>query len=466
MKPATSPQRERSPRGSLPYYKAKTDAEIIAAVEAAEGPEIAAEFARGLIGSREALEKLPPSDTTRFRVQSAAEFCGIQEKEVTKPQPAGTLRVVDSERPAPARDPFITADTSAWRVQEPEEFAKGPALSWLVKGVLPQAAVAVIYGAWGSGKSFLAYSIAAAITRGSPTWFGHRVTKGNAVIICAEGQTGFRMRQKAYRVANECKLSELPGIIPASPNLLDKKAQAGVLAELEAYAARKGSLALVIVDTKSAVTPGANENAHETASALVEWCKVVRTATGATVCLIDHTGAVATDRTRGHTSLTGAADAQIRVERPNDKAEYRTWTTQKLKDGSDGEEQGFQLKSVSLEPDADGEEQNSCIVEPAERPAIVRSEGKLQGMYQPSVMKALKVLCAGGEPVDRAELISEALKDIDYDADDLEAVRQARKNLSDAITKLCLKGHTFKHPDKRISLSSAVRGINEGFDSK
>lgn len=47
-----------------------------------------------------------------------------------------------------------------------DDFSEGPAPEWIVRGVLPRAELAVIYGASGSGKSFFALDLAAAVARG------------------------------------------------------------------------------------------------------------------------------------------------------------------------------------------------------------------------------------------------------------------------------------------------------------
>jgi len=53
---------------------------------------------------------------------------------------------------------------------------QAPGVEWLVKGLLPSQGLAAIYGASGSGKTFLAINIALAIA-GDEEWFGHRVVK-------------------------------------------------------------------------------------------------------------------------------------------------------------------------------------------------------------------------------------------------------------------------------------------------
>ena len=79
--------------------------------------------------------------------------------------------------------------------------------------------------------------------------------------------------------------------------------------------------------------------------------------------IIHHCG-INGERPRGHTSLTGACDAQIAVKRD---AEGRiVATVEHMKDGVEGDTIHSRLVVVEVGTDEDGEAITSCIVEPAE----------------------------------------------------------------------------------------------------
>jgi hypothetical protein len=69
-------------------------------------------------------------------------------------------------------------------------------------------------------------------------------------------------------------------------------------------------------------------------------------------------------RPRGHTSLTGAADAQLAVSR--DGADNIVVTVEWMKDGPEGDIITSRLEQVDLGKDADDETVNSCVIVPAE----------------------------------------------------------------------------------------------------
>jgi hypothetical protein len=70
-------------------------------------------------------------------------------------------------------------------------------------------------------------------------------------------------------------------------------------------------------------------------------------------------------RPRGHTSLTGAADAQIAISRGGPTSDIVA-TVEWMKDGAEGDTITSRLKSIDLGHDADGEPITSCVVLPAE----------------------------------------------------------------------------------------------------
>ena len=111
----------------------------------------------------------------------------------------------------------------------------------------------------------------------------------------------------------------------------------------------------------------------------------MRQAFGCAVIIIHHCGVDAT-RPHGHTSLTGAADAQIAVKRDTKgiiKAKLE-W----LKDGEEGSEIYSRLERVEVGTDADGDPITSCVVVEADAPKA-NQEKRVTG--QAKVM--LDLLC-------------------------------------------------------------------------
>lgn len=75
-----------------------------------------------------------------------------------------------------------------------------PPQQWLVKHIIPDSGVGVIYGDSGTYKSFLTLDLLAHIGNGAG-WFGHRVRPAPTVYIPFEGQGGVPKRVQAWRLA-------------------------------------------------------------------------------------------------------------------------------------------------------------------------------------------------------------------------------------------------------------------------
>lgn len=240
------------------------------------------------------------------------------------------------------------------------QFASGKHPGWIIKNVLPQAELVVVYGASGSGKSFVVLDMAAAIARGIP-WRGHRVKQGKVVYIAAEGAGGFRKRMIAYAARQGISLDEIElFVVPDAPNMLLKD---DALELAKRIRERCGHVSVLVVDTFAQVTPGGNENAGEDMGKALAHCKGLHRALGCVVVLVHHSGKDASKGARGWSGLRAASDAEFEVLRlPNG----RMLRTSKQKDGGDDMAWGFDLDIVDIGVDEDGDAVTSCVIKEVE----------------------------------------------------------------------------------------------------
>lgn len=239
-------------------------------------------------------------------------------------------------------------------------FTQGASASWIIKDIVPQADLAVVFGESGSGKSFFTLDLACCIARGIP--FRNKKTARSAVAyIAAEGSNGFRNRLKAYAQHHEINLTDLPlTVLAATPNFMRRDNVEAVQAALLVLPERPS---IIIVDTFAQVTPGANENSGEDVGRALGHCRQLRAATGSMIVLIHHSGKDQTKGARGWSGLRAAADAEIEITR-DPHSPQRVATVTKLKDGLDNTEYGFKLDVVNLGTDSDGDPITSCVVVP------------------------------------------------------------------------------------------------------
>lgn len=234
---------------------------------------------------------------------------------------------------------------------------------WLVEDLIFQGDSGLIFGASGSGKSFLAVDMGLSIARGIP-FMGKATNQGAVLYQAGEGGKGLVKRLRAYRQARSVA-GDVPFILlPARVDLFSSDGDAeAFIEECLAWKVRHPDLAAVFIDTLSTASPGANENASEDMSRLLAFGEAVQRRVGISVIWVHHKNA-AGDRERGHTSLRANVDTALEVNRDDD--DNRTLKVVKIKDGEDGEKIGFELQSVTIGTYDSGKPMTSCVVRPAE----------------------------------------------------------------------------------------------------
>lgn len=236
------------------------------------------------------------------------------------------------------------------------EFYSKPGPTWLVKDVLPAVGASVVYGASGSGKSFLAIDIGFAVARGED-WRGKAVKQGPVLYVAAEGASGLRRRLRAYVQEHELDGAAVPmKVMPGAPDLTDRKAAL----EVVELARAAGPFALIVVDTLARAAVGADENSATEMGVVIDHAIAIGRATGAAVLLVHHSGKDGSKGARGSSAIKAALEAEIEVVRAD---RDRSATVTKMRDGEDGASFGFRLRTVALGKDEEGEPVTSCVVE-------------------------------------------------------------------------------------------------------
>jgi hypothetical protein len=129
---------------------------------------------------------------------------------------------------------------------------------------------------------------------------------------------------------------------------------------------------VVVLDTLNR-SIGGSENDPSDMGQYVRAADLIREAFNCAVIVIHHCGVEGT-RPRGHTSLTGAADAQIAVKR--DDAGNIMATVEFMKDGPPGDTIVSSLEQLIVGTDDDGDAITSCVIRPAE-PSASRAKAKV-----------------------------------------------------------------------------------------
>ena len=261
---------------------------------------------------------------------------------------------------------------------------------YLVKGLIPRQGLCVIWGPPKCGKSFWVFDLAMHIALGWQ-YRGRRVQSGAVVYGAFEGSHGFGARIEAFR---QKFLADAGG--EPIPFFLEPLTLNLVREHQPLIAAIRTGLghvdpAAVVLDTLNRSLEG-SESSDEDMTAYIRAADAIREAFGCAVIIVHHCGIDGT-RPRGHTSLTGAVDAQLAVKRNGDgdidvKVEW-------MKDGPEGDQIASKLETLEVGLDEDGEEITSCCIVPAEPSPKSVSTSKLTPNQQ-TMFSILHDAGAGG----------------------------------------------------------------------
>lgn len=220
--------------------------------------------------------------------------------------------------------------------------------------------------------------MALAIARGE-FWYGKRVHACPVIYVTLEGEAGLQNRLKAWVKHWGLELPANFFAIVQPLNLLEPSDVSDLIAVLP-----KGCV--VFIDTLNRAAPGADENSSVDMGKIIAALKQIVDGADALVIPIHHTGKDQSKGLRGHSSLYAALDGAIEVERT---ASGRSFRAAKVKDGDDGEKNGFRLDVVALGFDEDGDAVTSCVVVPEE---VIFKRPEPQGKGQRAVLGALRAI--------------------------------------------------------------------------
>lgn len=240
------------------------------------------------------------------------------------------------------------------------ELAALPPIAWAVRNVLPRSGVAAVYGAPGSGKTFLALDLAAALAEGLDLWFGRAVRRAPVVYIALEGGSGLAARCKARELHSGRPLPEDLYFVVRQDFNFDRPADVeDLLAAVSEKLAGVADPPVIVIDTLARAAVGLEENSSTDMGKVVDAAYRIANATGGLVLLIHHPGKNADGGLRGSSTLLGAMDAVLKVEvTPSGPR----WVLEKSKDGPLGEQGSFHLVQVEVGEDDQGDAVTSAVV--------------------------------------------------------------------------------------------------------
>jgi hypothetical protein len=265
-------------------------------------------------------------------------------------------------------DPFLT-HTNEPKEDQPNsrkkllveswDSIKDEPVEWLVDSIIPKRSFVALYAPPASYKSFISLDLAEAIATGRD-WMGYRIPKKGAVLyICGEGHGGMGARVKACKIQNKSPDGANLYIIRAQLNLRSSPEDFAELLDAinDLIAEIDEPLEIIILDTLMRMSGGGfNENSSEDMGAFITQAGKLQEIFECALMVIHHSGKDVTKGLRGHSSLLGAVDTELEIQRQDSVINSADTSVignailkvSKQKDGADSIEVGIEVVLVEI----------------------------------------------------------------------------------------------------------------------
>lgn len=266
---------------------------------------------------------------------------------------------------------FLTKRLTAYHTSQLDWKSTGKPL---VKGLIDQHSLTVMYGQSNVGKSFVALDIATHIAMGKD-WGNYKIPQKKAVLYVfaeAGGSAGKRIKavRKRLNIPKNASPKDFPFFaITMGINLLEKPTNNrddvnDIIILCKKFTEETGyEVGLVVVDTLSTTFAGGNENSSEDMGAFITNCKQVQEKANTAVLIVHHAGKDQAAGARGHSSLRAATDTELEIKSEKQGNRYlRELIVKKQRDGETGTKIKFGLNVIELGVDDENDPITSCNV--------------------------------------------------------------------------------------------------------
>jgi hypothetical protein len=190
--------------------------------------------------------------------------------------------VADAESDSDAASkfaPMLLSRTALKELPDPEP---------LIDNTLDRGTVALLYGKWGTFKSFIAIDLAASVATGR-AWQGRTTEKGRVLYVAAEGAFGMKARLDAWETGWRTTIAD--GEFDVLPRRVNLTSPADVR-EMAALV-RLNGYEFIVFDTLARCMVGADENSAKDCGVVVDNLTYLRECTPngrGVVLAVHHTG--------------------------------------------------------------------------------------------------------------------------------------------------------------------------------
>jgi hypothetical protein len=241
----------------------------------------------------------------------------------------------------PPEEISSTGSRKRFREMSFDDLRAMEAPKWLVKDLIPEGGLAVVYGQPKSCKTFWALDMALSIAN-ARKFHGLETRHGRMTYIAAEGGPArLHERGQAWAKAHGANPDRaVKWLVTERIDLTNGSDVAEFIKALD------GPRELVVIDTLARCMSG-DENVQKDMGAFVAGCDRIREATGAAVLVVHHEGKDSGKGARGSNVLRGAVDTGIRVRR--DESGSVIVSVEDQRDGEPLPPMRFTLQNVPLD---------------------------------------------------------------------------------------------------------------------
>ena len=263
------------------------------------------------------------------------------------------------------------------------------ASAYWVKGLIPSTGLIVVWGSPKCGKSFWTFDLVMHVALGR-SYRGRRVKQCPVVYLGLEGGHGFGGRADAWR---QRYLADLNGDVPFYLLNVSLDLVADCAKLIEAVRAQVARPGIVVVDTLNRALKG-DENKPEDMARFIRAADAIREVLNCAVIVIHHCGHEGT-RPRGHSSLHGADDALIAIER--DASDNVVARVESMRDGPSGAVIVSRLEQVEVGIDDDGDRMETLVIVPADGDATAH-QAKVTGAAKVALDLLYRAIAEDDDP--------------------------------------------------------------------
>ena len=245
-----------------------------------------------------------------------------------------------------------------------------PPVEWMIDGILTKHGFAVMYGAPGTGKSFIAIDMALCMAHGLP-WHGRETNAGTVLYIAGEGVGGLGKRVRAHKAHNGIEGNGALKVLPVAVDMVDPESVEKLLRTIDSL---NSKFSCLIIDTVARSMTG-EENSATDMSAFVRGCDAIKHHTGCGLLAIHHAGKDASrgmNSMRGSSALAGAADTVLAVGKSENIVSL---SMDKQKDSDPMQRITFEMVPVALLEDS------SVVLKPIEAQGATKKQSLSPRQY-------------------------------------------------------------------------------------